>query len=91
MPGKTNHKLKKSYTLSFEIVAFLEVMRKKRRVASASAVLEEILQAVKREQERASVDRAVASYYSSLEADEVAELAQWGDFAVSQRQSDEGV
>ena len=52
-PKKTDRKAKKSYTLSPESVAFLETLRKRRRAASISSVLEEILQAVRRQQERA--------------------------------------
>jgi hypothetical protein len=55
--GVSNRKAKKSYTLSSESVAFLEALRKKRRARSISAILEEILQGVRRERERASVGR----------------------------------
>jgi hypothetical protein len=63
-------KAKKSYTLSPESVAFLEAMRKKRRAGSISAILNEILQAVRREHKRASVERVVADYYGSLSTEE---------------------
>lgn len=77
-----HRKAKKSYTLSRESVEFLEAMQKKRRAASTSALLEEILQAARREQERASVERAVADYYSSLSREEASEQAKWGDLAL---------
>jgi hypothetical protein len=79
---KTEHKEKKSYTLSPESVAFLEALRKRRRAASISSVLEEILQAVRRQQERASIEKSVAAYYSSLSDEEALEQAQWGEFAL---------
>jgi hypothetical protein len=86
MPDRTNTKLdrkvKKSYTLSPESVAFLEAMRKKRRAGSVSAILEEILQAVRREHERAPVELAVGDYYGSLSTEEAKEQAQWGEFAL---------
>ena len=86
MPSRTvskpDRKAKKSYTLSPESVAFLEAMRRKRRAESISAVLEEILQAVRRENERAAVELAVADYYGSLSAEEATEQAEWGEFAV---------
>jgi len=63
-------------------VAFLETMRRKRHGGSISSILEEILQAVRRRHERASVERAVTDYYSALSADEAAERAQWGEFAL---------
>ena len=83
MLGRMPHrKAKKSYTLSPESVAFLEAVRRKRRAESISAVLEEILQAVRCEHERASVERAVADYYGSISAEEATDQAEWGEFAL---------
>lgn len=73
---------KKSYTLSPESVAFLESMRKRRRARSVSSILEEILQAVRREQGKAALDKAVSDYYSSLTNEDAAELTSWGEFAM---------
>ena len=82
---KTTHlKAKKSYTLSRDSVAFLEAMRKKRRAPSVSSVLEAILQAVRREQGKAAVERAVADYYGSLSNEEAAEQTEWGEFALGE-------
>jgi len=88
--SKHGLKAKKSYTLSPETVAFLEQMRKKRQAESVSAILEEILQNVRREQERASVERAVADYYSSLADNELAEHVRWSEFALAQFPKEEG-
>jgi hypothetical protein len=63
-------------------VAFLETVRKRRRAASISSVLEEILQSVRRRQERARIEKSVSDYYSSLSESEENELAQWGEFAL---------
>jgi hypothetical protein len=52
---------------------------KKRQAESPAAVC-----AMRFERERAAVERAVADYYNSLGASEVAELADWGEFALSQ-------
>ena len=79
--SKTHRKAKKSFTLSVDSVAFLEEMRKKNSAASISAILEEILQAVRREEKRAAIDRAMTEYYNSLSDKEVAEERQWGEFA----------
>ena len=79
--GKADRKAKKSYTLSPESVEFLEATRKKRHAASTSAILDEILQNVRRENERATIERAVADYYASLSDKQVAEQTEWGDFA----------
>ena len=77
-------RVKKSYTLSPETVAFLETVRKRRGVDSVSAVIEEILQVARREYERASVERAVSDYYSGLSRKESREQAEWGEFALTQ-------
>jgi len=77
-------KAKKSYTLSPESVDFLETLRRKRRARSISFVLEEILQAARREAEMAKINQSVTEYYDSLSDEEVEELSQWGDFALSQ-------
>jgi hypothetical protein len=89
--GKTNRKAKKSFTLSTETVAFLELMRSKRKAESVSSVLEDILQSVRREQERASVARAVKRYYDSLTKEEEAEQSEWGEFALHQFPEEESV
>ena len=93
MASRTNSKrackAKKSYTLSPESVAFLETLRKKYRATSISAILEEILQHLRRQQERASVERAVTDYYGSLSGEEATEQAQWGEFALREFPSEE--
>jgi DNA-binding PadR family transcriptional regulator len=56
--GRQGHrKAKKSYALSPEAVEFLEALRKKRRAASTSAVLEEILLTARRGEAHKAVDR----------------------------------
>jgi hypothetical protein len=77
-----NRKAKKSYTLSPESVEFLEALRKRRRAPSVSSILEEILQAARREQGRAAIERATADYYTSLSQGEAEEQTNWGEFAL---------
>jgi hypothetical protein len=79
--SKPDRKAKKSFTLSIESVSFLEEMRKKNSAESVSAILEEILQSVRREEKRATLDRELTEYYDSLSDEEVAEQRQWGEFA----------
>jgi hypothetical protein len=81
---RTEVKAKKSYTLSPESVAYLESLRKRRRAPSTSSVLEEILQAFRRQQERVNIEESVTAYYSSLSDKEVQEQAQWGELALSE-------
>jgi hypothetical protein len=78
----TRRKAKKSYTLSPESVAFLEAMRKKHHVTSVSSMLEQILQAIRREQGKAAVERAVGDYYTSLSSEEAEDQSKWADFAL---------
>jgi hypothetical protein len=77
-------KSKKSYTLSPESVEFLEMMRKRRHAPSVSSILEEILQAVRREHGKAALERSIADYYSSLSPREVEEQRYWSEFAMRQ-------
>ncbi|MBL8209443.1 MAG: hypothetical protein JNK87_01960 [Bryobacterales bacterium] len=86
--SRTRHdserKAKKSFTLSREIVAFLESVRSQRNAESVSAILEEILQEVRIQRERAGLEQAVTDYYSSLSDSEQAEQSCWGEFALAQ-------
>ena len=79
-----SRKSRKSYTLSPESVAFLEVVAKARQSVSVSAVLDELILNVRRTQQREALDRAVAGYYSGLTSDDAKEQAQWGDFALTE-------
>jgi hypothetical protein len=81
---KPARKAKKSYTLSPESVDFLETLRNKRRARSISFVLEEILQAARREAELAAINQSVTAYYDSLSDEEAEELRQWGKFGLRQ-------
>jgi hypothetical protein len=63
-------------------VEFLEALQKKRHAPSVSSVLEELLQAARREQASAALDKSVVDYYSSLSKEESREHAGWGDFAL---------
>jgi hypothetical protein len=81
---RVERKAKKSYTLSPESIAFLETIRKRRRASSISSVLEEILQAVRRQEERAKIAKSVDAYYSSLSEQQAAEHLEWGEFATGE-------
>jgi hypothetical protein len=74
-------KAKKSYTLSAESVAYLESLRRQRRGASTSSVLEEILQQVRRASKKMALEKAVTDYYSSLGKKELDEQTKWTEFA----------
>ncbi len=74
---------KKSYTISPESVAFLETLQRQRET-SMSAVLEEILQAARREREREADEDAISAFYSSITDEERAEEVEWGNFALGE-------
>lgn len=77
-------KVRKTYTISPQSAAFLETLRRQRRAASTSSVIEEILQALRSKQKRRALDAAVKEYYDSLTAEEELELQEWGEFASAQ-------
>jgi predicted LPLAT superfamily acyltransferase len=84
MDRTAQRKVKKSYTLATESVAFLEQLRKRRRAASVSSVLDEIVQSFRRGQRRKMVEEAIAEYYNSLDPAELHEQVQWGEFALNE-------
>jgi hypothetical protein len=67
------------FTLSPDSILFLETVHRQQRAASASAVLDDIIQGLKRAQERDSPDRAVTNYYSGLSEAETEAQSQWGE------------
>jgi hypothetical protein len=70
-------------------VGFLEALRKKRRARSTSFVLEEILQAARREAELVRINQSVTEYYDSLSDEEAEELSGWGEFGLRQLLTDD--
>ena len=75
---------KRSYTLSPAAIALLEELRTERKAGSASSVLDSILRTILRGRQKTKIQRAVASYYSSLSHEECREQSDWGDFALKQ-------
>ena len=84
MQAETNRKAKKSDTLAPESGVFLKMMQEKRQTESVSRFWRRFYRTFRREHERASVERAVANYYSSLADSEVEEHARWGELALTQ-------
>ena len=74
-------KAKKSYTLSQESVKFLERVRRQRRAASVSSVLDELIFEARPTQELARIDQETKEYYDSLTDEEAKELSELGEFA----------
>ena len=82
--SKPDRKAKKSFTLSIESVVFLEQMRKKNRAESVSAILEDILQKLRKREKLSAIERETAQYYDSLSDAQVAEQKRWAQFALEQ-------
>jgi hypothetical protein len=77
-------KQKRSFTLSPNSIAFLERLRKKRKVSSCSMVLDDLISEAQRRQRKAEVHKAMDDYYSSLTDEEIAEDRAWGEFGIEQ-------
>ena len=63
---------------------FLELMRKRRKSASVSAVLDELIAQHRRSQEAQRISASITGYYDSLTKGEVTEDRLWGQFAEGQ-------
>jgi hypothetical protein len=74
-------KEKKSFTLSRSSVVFLERLRKERKAASTSFVLDELIREAETERRRKATEDAISAYYDSLSDEEVKEQSAWGQFS----------
>lgn len=83
-PHRAAVKAKKSFTLSRSSVAFLERLRKERKAASTSLILDELIREAEARQRRRSAKQAITAYYSGLSLEERDEQKAWGDFALTQ-------
>jgi Tfp pilus assembly protein PilO len=77
-------KARKTFSLSRETVLYLESLRKERKKASMSSVLEDVIRQLQRTKEMERISASATRYYDSLNAEEVAEDRAWGEFAATQ-------
>jgi hypothetical protein len=84
MNARPTPKSKKSFTLSHSSVAFLERLRKQRKVASTSQVLDDLIRAAAASQRRKSTEDAISAYYTTLSEGDRRDQQAWGDFAAKQ-------
>ena len=77
-------KAKRTFSLSREVVSYLESERRARREKSLSAVLEQIVRRQQEEKEMERISAAFTRYYDSLTPEEVAEDHAWAEFAATQ-------
>jgi len=74
-------KLRRTFTLSPQNVAYIEKQARERNMPSLSAFLDELLQEKTREQKLAEIEASTIAYYDSLTDEEIKEQRAWGEFA----------
>jgi hypothetical protein len=77
----TDRKIKKSFTLAPEAVAFVSETRARRKAGSDSEALELLLRELMVEAKRQAIDAAYKEYYESATDEELAEEEQWAEMA----------
>jgi len=77
----TGRKVKRSFTLAPESVAFLRETRKKRCTGSDSETLDLLLKDLRSEAKLAEIDAAFKAYYDSATDEELAEENEWAELA----------
>jgi hypothetical protein len=79
--GNRDIKQRRTFTLFPASLAYLEHETRQRMADSQSAVLDELLQEKKREQQMVALETAIGAYYDCLTDEEVEEQRSWGEFA----------
>ena len=77
----TNRKIRRSFTLAPESVAFVSETRRRRKAGSDSEALDLLLREAMLEAERREIDAATKEYYDTASDEELAEQAEWGRMA----------
>jgi hypothetical protein len=78
---RPTRKLRRTFTLSPQNVAYIEKQARERNMRSLSAFLDELLQEKTREQKLAEIEANTIAYYDGLTDEEVEEQRAWGEFA----------
>lgn len=79
--AKRDLKQRRTFTLSSVSLAYLDEQARRRKLASQSAALDELLLEKKKDEQRALLEANVISYYDSLTDAEVQEQRAWGEVA----------
>jgi len=79
----TVRKMKRSFTLTPEVVAFVSETRQRRQVGSDSETLDLLLRELMLEARRQEFEAACKAYYDSASEEELAEERQWAEMAGS--------
>ena len=84
MPRTQSRKARKTFSLSREIVNYLESVRKQTKRESMSSVVEDIIRQQQQAKEMERVSAAFTRYYDSMNEEERPEDRAWGQFAETQ-------
>lgn len=77
----TARKMKRSFTLSPEAVAYVGEARQKRGAGSDSEALDLLLREAMLEAKRQEIDAACKEYYDTASDEELAEQREWAELA----------
>lgn len=77
----TQRKLKCSFTLSPESVAFVRETRQRRRASSDSEVLDLLLRDAMLARKQEEISAAVTAYYDNASEEELQEQREWAEMA----------
>jgi hypothetical protein len=75
----TIRKMKRSFTLSPEVVAFVGEIRQKRGAGSDSEALDLLLREAMLEAKREQIDAACREYYDTASEEDLAEQREWAE------------
>lgn len=75
----TNRKVKRSFTLAPESVAFVHETRRRRGTNSDSEALDLLLKDLMLEAKRQEIDAAFKSYYDEADDEELREQLEWAE------------
>ena len=73
--------MKRSFTLTPEVVAFVGEMRQKRGAGSDSVALDLLLREAMLEAKRQQIDAAYKDYYDTASDEDLAEQLEWAKMA----------
>ncbi|HEV2323259.1 MAG TPA: hypothetical protein VGS10_04810 [Terracidiphilus sp.] len=75
----TSRKIKRSFTLTRESLAFVHETRRRRRASSDSEALDLLLRELMLAAKRREVDEAFKVYYDAASEEELQEQREWAD------------
>jgi hypothetical protein len=77
----TARKIKRSFTLTPESVAFVADTRQRRQTGSDSEALDLLLREARQEVKRQELEASITAYYDSISDEELADERKWAEMA----------